>query len=224
MSIPAKTKILVAEDDMAVLDLVARWLEAAGYWVVKARDGERVIEAVREAAPAGIVMDLTMPKMDGFEVLTKLRAMGVTTVPVLVLTGHQSADDVRKVVSLGARDYLTKPVDRATLLVRVERLLRNAAIRARVAALDRPLRRAVAGSNKPLQQRIADSASEAGFTLATNQPAPGAGIEVSIASARPAAFFGWIAALEAQGISVRTLSAQPSGVGTISTQAVLDGR
>ena len=130
MTIPTKTKILVAEDDVAVLDLVARWLEAAGYWAVKARDGERVIEAVREAAPAAIVMDLTMPKMDGFEVLAKLRAMGATSVPVLVLTGHQSADDVRKVVALGARDYLTKPVDRGTLLTRVERLLRNAAIRA----------------------------------------------------------------------------------------------
>ena len=131
MTIPTKTKILVAEDDVAVLDLVARWLEAAGYWTVKARDGERVIEAVREAAPAAIVMDLTMPKMDGFEVLAKLRAMGgPTSVPVLVLTGHQSADDVRKAVPLGARDYLTKPVDRETLLTRVERLLRNAAIRA----------------------------------------------------------------------------------------------
>ncbi len=129
MSIPTKTKILVAEDDVAVLDLVARWLEAAGYWAVKARDGERVIEAVREAAPAAIVMDLTMPRMDGFEVLTALRAMKLPPIPVLVLTGHQSADDVRKVVALGARDYLTKPVDRATLLARVERLLRNAAIR-----------------------------------------------------------------------------------------------
>jgi DNA-binding response OmpR family regulator len=127
MTLPTKTKILVAEDDPAVLDLVARWLEAAGYWVVKARDGERVIEAVREAAPAAIVMDLTMPRMDGFQVLAGLRSMNLPPVPVLVLTGRHSAEDVRRVVSLGARDYLTKPVERAQLLARVERLLRNAA-------------------------------------------------------------------------------------------------
>jgi two-component system response regulator PrrA len=125
MTIPGKTKILVAEDDEAMLDLVSRWLESAGYWVVKARDGERVLEAIREARPAAIVMDLTMPKMDGFQVLTALRATKLPPIPVLVLTGRNSADDVRKVLSLGARDYLAKPVDRAQLVARVERMLRG---------------------------------------------------------------------------------------------------
>jgi DNA-binding response OmpR family regulator len=127
MTIPGKIKILVAEDDEAMLDLVARWLESAGYWVVKARDGERLLEAVREARPAAIVMDLTMPKVDGFQVLTALRAAKLPPIPVLVLTGRNSVDDVRKVLSLGARDYLAKPVERAQLVPRVERLLRGVA-------------------------------------------------------------------------------------------------
>jgi DNA-binding response OmpR family regulator len=127
MSIPGKIKILVAEDDEAMLDLVSRWLEGAGYWVIKARDGERVLEAVREAKPAAMVMDLTMPKMDGFEVLAKLRSLRLPPIPVLVLTGRNSVDDVKKVLSLGARDYLAKPVDRAQLVARVERMLRGTA-------------------------------------------------------------------------------------------------
>jgi DNA-binding response OmpR family regulator len=126
MILPLGPKILVAEDDPAMLDLVSRWLEAAGYGVIKVRNGEEVIRAVSEAAPAAIVMDVTMPQMDGFEVLAKLRALRRPLPPVLLLTGRQAADDVRKAVSLGARDYLTKPVERAHLLSRLERMLRAA--------------------------------------------------------------------------------------------------
>jgi DNA-binding response OmpR family regulator len=126
MSLPLGPRILVAEDDPAMLDLVARWLEAAGYGVIKARDGEEVVRTVNEAAPAAIVMDVSMPLLDGFQVLLRLRDLRRPLPPVLLLTGRQSADDVRRAVSLGARDYLTKPVERAHLLSRLERMLRAA--------------------------------------------------------------------------------------------------
>lgn len=126
MSLPLGPKILVAEDDLAMLDLVSRWLEAAGYGVVKVRDGEEVLQAVAEPALAAIVMDVTMPRMDGFQVLAQLRALRRPLPPVILLTGRQSADDVRRALSLGARDYLAKPVERAHLLARLERVLRAA--------------------------------------------------------------------------------------------------
>ena len=118
-------RILVGEDDEVMRDLVARWLVAAGYEVIRASNGEEIIEAVRETAPAAIIMDLTMPRMDGFQVLAQFRVLGLPLAPVLLLTGRHTAEDVRKAVSLGAKDYLAKPVERAHLLARLERILKS---------------------------------------------------------------------------------------------------
>lgn len=134
MPVPEKIKVLVAEDDEMLLGLFVRWLEAAGYWALRARDGERAIEAVKQAAPAIVVLDVTMPRLNGFQVLEALREMKGFSAPVIMLTGRQSPEDVRRAVSLGARDYLAKPVDRATLLGRVERLLRATAAPQKTAA------------------------------------------------------------------------------------------
>lgn len=122
----AKTKVLVAEDDDLVLGLLVTRLETAGYWVIATRDGERALEAARQSLPAVIVLDVNMPKMDGFEVLNRLREMDTAHIPVLMLTGRQAVADVQKAVALGARDYLTKPVDQFQLLSRVARLVRKA--------------------------------------------------------------------------------------------------
>jgi len=119
--------ILIAEDDEIMRDLVARWLVAAGYQVARASNGEEVIEVVREAKPAAIIMDLTMPRMDGFQVLAHFRSLGLPLAPVLLLTGRHTTEDVRKALSLGAKDYLAKPVERAHLLSRLERVLKNTA-------------------------------------------------------------------------------------------------
>lgn len=119
--------ILVAEDDEIMRDLVSRWLVSAGYQVARASNGEEVIELIREARPAAIVMDVTMPRMNGFQVLAQFRSQGLPLPPVLLLTGRQTAEDVRKAVSLGAKDYIAKPVERAYLLSRLERILKAAA-------------------------------------------------------------------------------------------------
>src|SRR3569833_2398640 len=120
---PTAPTVLVAEDDDIMRDLVARWLVAAGYQVARASKGEEVIEIVREAKPAAIIMDLTMPRMDGFQVLSQFRVLGLPLPPVILLTGRHTTEDVRKAVSLGAKDYIAKPVARAHLLSRLERIL-----------------------------------------------------------------------------------------------------
>ena len=117
--------ILVAEDDKALVALVARWLEAAGYVVRQASDGVAVIQAVQKAVPAAILMDVAMPRLDGFQVLVKFRELDLPRVPVLMMTGRNSAADVRKAAMLGAKDYLTKPVEREQLLARLDRMLRK---------------------------------------------------------------------------------------------------
>lgn len=138
MTDPIRPKILVAEDDETMRELVARWLDAAGYEVAKAANGEEVVEAIRNGdAPAAIVMDLTMPRMDGFQALARLRELGLPLAPVLLLTGRHTAEDVRKAVSLGAKDYLAKPVERAHLLARVERIVRSASSRPAPAVSDK---------------------------------------------------------------------------------------
>jgi DNA-binding response OmpR family regulator len=138
MSLPLGPKILVAEDDPAMLDLVSRWLEAAGYSVIKVRDGEDALQAVAEPGLAAIIMDVTMPRMDGFQVLAQLRALRRPLPPVLLLTGRHAADDVRKALALGARDYLAKPVERAHLLARLDRVLRAAKPAAAAAVAQTP--------------------------------------------------------------------------------------
>src|SRR3569833_3164870 len=85
---PTAPTVLVAEDDDIMRDLVARWLVAAGYQVARASNGEEVIEIVREAKPAAIIMDLTMPRMDGFQVLSQFRVLGLPLPPVILLTGR----------------------------------------------------------------------------------------------------------------------------------------
>ncbi|WP_336960042.1 type II secretion system protein M [Sphingobium aquiterrae] len=99
---------------------------------------------------------------------------------------------------------------------------RNAAIRSRVAVLKGVPRAPSGASLGPIDQFIGQSAGEAGFTLERNQPQGAGRVEIAIASARPRALFGWLAALEGQGLSVETLTVQPSpSGGTVSVQATL---
>lgn len=121
----AAPKILVVEDDRSILDLVVTRLQIAGYRTAFARDGAAALEAVRIAAPHVMVLDLNMPGIDGFNVLRRLKELGLQTPPTLVLTARNAPRDVSDVIRLGARDYLTKPFRDQDLLARVARLLRH---------------------------------------------------------------------------------------------------
>ena len=84
-------------------------MEQAGHTVVNAYDGEKGLELAQEAAPDLILLDLILPKMDGFSVLEKLKGDEKTKdIPVIVLTNLESVDDVEKVIGLGATTYLVK--------------------------------------------------------------------------------------------------------------------
>jgi len=121
-------RIVVAEDDPAILDLVRTRLEIAGYETFYARDGFRALEKIIAVQPAGVVLDINMPGLDGFGVLTRLKRDPRTRdIPVLVLSARNAGEDVARCVKLGAKDYLTKPFEDRMLLARVARLVRKSA-------------------------------------------------------------------------------------------------
>ena len=118
-------RVLVVEDDRNILDLVITRLQIAGYRTGFARNGADAIEAVRATMPQAMVLDLNMPGLDGFDVLRRLKELGLPIPPTLVLTARNAPSDVSEVVRLGARDFLTKPFRDQDLLARVARLLRR---------------------------------------------------------------------------------------------------
>jgi two-component system OmpR family response regulator len=121
----AKFRVLVADDDFGVRDLIRTRLDVAGYDVYTARNGAEALDRVFELSPDALVLDINMPEMDGFAVLERLKTrVAPKRLPVLVLTARHAADDVRRAVSLGAKDYLTKPFNETQLLARVARLVR----------------------------------------------------------------------------------------------------
>jgi len=121
----AKPRILVAEDDAGIRDIIRTRLEMAGYETHTARTGVEALKRIRELRPQGLLLDINMPEMDGFGVLSALKAQTEYKAPmVLMLTARHAPDDVRRAVQLGAKDYLTKPFNEVQLLARVARLLR----------------------------------------------------------------------------------------------------
>jgi DNA-binding response OmpR family regulator len=117
-------RILVADDDEDLLDLVAYALTQAGYQVVKAGDGNLALERFESAAPELVILDINMPGKTGFEVCAAIRAR--SRVPVMMLTARSEEKDLVRALDLGADDYLTKPFSPRTLLARVMALLRRA--------------------------------------------------------------------------------------------------
>jgi two-component system, OmpR family, alkaline phosphatase synthesis response regulator PhoP len=115
-------KILVVDDEVAVVKSVQMALEKEGYIVVTAMDGPAAIEAVRKEKPNLILLDIVLPTMDGCEVCRTIRPE--TPVPILMLTGK--TDEIDKVVGLemGADEYLTKPFSLRELTARVKAMLR----------------------------------------------------------------------------------------------------
>lgn len=119
----ARPRILVADDDLGIRDLIRTRLVMAGYDVHTARHGGEALGRACELRPDAMVLDINMPEVDGFGVLQGLRDRG-KRIPVLMLTARHDADDVRRAMTLGAKDYLCKPFNENQLLARVARLLR----------------------------------------------------------------------------------------------------
>jgi two-component system OmpR family response regulator len=118
-------KILIVEDDPSVRDLLTTRLELAGYRTRCANDGADGLKLAASYRPDAMVLDINMPRLDGFGVLSALAKRPGASLPVLVLTARNAEDDVRRCLHLGAKDYLAKPFDERQLLARVSRLLRR---------------------------------------------------------------------------------------------------
>ncbi|MGB0115151.1 MAG: response regulator transcription factor [Ilumatobacteraceae bacterium] len=117
-------RILIAEDDRAVRESLVRALQLEGYTVVAANNGADALEAVREAQPDVLLLDVSMPVVDGLTVCRVLRSEE-NRLPVLMLTARTETSDRVAGLDAGADDYLPKPYDLEELLARVRALLRR---------------------------------------------------------------------------------------------------
>jgi len=119
-----KPRVLVVEDDLSILTGVSMNLRFEGYEVLQAQDGAQGLELAVSDAPDLIVLDVMMPKVNGYEVLRELRSRGVRT-PVLVLSAKGMERDKVLGLDLGADDYVVKPFGVAELMARVKAVLRR---------------------------------------------------------------------------------------------------
>ena len=121
------TKVLLVEDNEMNRDMLTRRLERKGFEVVIAVDGQAGIDIASSATPDIILMDLSLPVIDGWEATRKIKADPATqSIPVIALTAHAMAGDEQKALEAGCDDYDTKPIDLKRLLGKIETLLSSA--------------------------------------------------------------------------------------------------
>ncbi len=117
-------KILLIEDNQMNRDMLSRRLTRKGYEVVNAVDGEQGMAMARSEAPDLILMDMSLPVLDGWEATRQLKAAPETqAIPIIALTAHAMAGDREKAVEAGCNDYDTKPIELPRLLEKIEALL-----------------------------------------------------------------------------------------------------
>jgi two-component system, cell cycle response regulator DivK len=117
-------KILIVEDNEMNRDMLSRRLIRRGYQIVMAVDGEEGVTAAKTEGPDLILMDMSLPVIDGWEATRRLKAEPQTRgIPVIGLTAHAMAGDREKVIDAGCDDYDTKPVELPRLLQKIEALL-----------------------------------------------------------------------------------------------------
>jgi two-component system, cell cycle response regulator DivK len=118
-------KILLVEDNDMNRDMLSRRLSRKGYETVEAVDGQEGIETARSARPNLILMDMSLPVLDGWEATRRLKADPATSsIPVIALTAHAMAGDRERALDAGCDDYDTKPIEFPSLLAKIEALLR----------------------------------------------------------------------------------------------------
>jgi len=120
-------KILLVEDNEMNRDMLSRRLERRGYEVVIAVDGQQGVEVAQSARPDLILMDMSLPVMDGWEATRQLKAKDtMKATPIIALTAHAMAGDREKALQAGCDDYDTKPIELSRLLAKIEALLGTA--------------------------------------------------------------------------------------------------
>jgi CheY-like chemotaxis protein len=117
-------KILLVEDNEMNRDMLSRRLQKKGYEVVTAVDGVEGVALAVSEAPALILMDMSLPVVDGWEATRQLKASAATrSIPIIALTAHAMSGDREKALEAGCDDFDTKPVELARLLEKIEALL-----------------------------------------------------------------------------------------------------
>ena len=120
-------KILIADDEEKIRLVIREYAEFEGYEVYEAADGMEAVSMCREKTFDAIILDIMMPRMDGFEFTETIRQSG-SAIPILMVTAKTSPIDKRKGFIIGTDDYMTKPVDEEEMVLRVGALLRRAKI------------------------------------------------------------------------------------------------
>ena len=119
-------KILLVEDNEMNRDMLSRRLEKRGYALTIAVDGAQGVALAQSAHPDLILMDMSLPVIDGWEATKQLKADPATAgIPVIALTAHAMESDRQKAIAAGCDDFDTKPVELARLLVKIEELLKK---------------------------------------------------------------------------------------------------
>lgn len=116
--------VLAIDDDEKMLKLLSVNLIAEGFKVMTANGGQKGLELLKECQPSLVFLDLTMPGMDGFETLRRIRE--TSKVPVIILTARDETSNLARAMEIGADDYITKPFSVRELLARVRSRLRRA--------------------------------------------------------------------------------------------------
>ena len=152
---PSPAPILVVDDDAGIRLALERALRLEGFAVSQAADGEQALAAVAAEPPAIVVLDVTMPGIDGVEVTRRLRGQG-DDVPILILSARDGVDDRVAGLAAGADDYLVKPFAMEELLARLHALLRRRPDRAAVTLSVGPLRVDPRGRRATMDGRTLD--------------------------------------------------------------------
>src|SRR5262249_46484282 len=122
-------RILIADDNSANLDILRTRLASHGYEIVTAMDGDAALEGARQHQPDLILLDVMMPKRDGFEVCRQLKVdPNLPFMPIILVTAKCDSRDIVAGLECGGDEYLTKPVDHAALMARVKSILRIKAL------------------------------------------------------------------------------------------------
>lgn len=119
--------ILLVEDEKTMSMIIADMLRREGYNVIEAFDGQQGLDLFRRHRPQAVIADVMMPKLDGFEMVSRIRHIDTNT-PVLFLTAKSAITDLVKGFEIGANDYLKKPFSMEELLVRLKAMLRRNAV------------------------------------------------------------------------------------------------
>jgi CheY-like chemotaxis protein len=123
-------KIVLVEDNEDNRDMLSRRLTRKGYEVLIAVNGEEAVDLVQKEQPALVLMDISLPVMDGFEATRRLKSLDATkNIPIVALTAHAMSGDREKAIDAGCDDYDVKPVELTRLLSKIENLLKTRGIK-----------------------------------------------------------------------------------------------